>query len=851
MVEVAPDQATVDSVGEKALGLLTIPPDWTKPFFVVLDQVLSGVYPEEQLQAWLDEACNCCGVSSNNVMIRSNGVEEGLLQRGAFTSSTSTLAQIAKTLFRLRAGALEVTSTPTHWIVQNEVAVHARGQLSNERRVRYEKRDWAIEIEPIGNQNADQVSMAVRRWRDGQDVAEGTLDCDSFLNLSLTLKKVAMWAVQDKRRFLFEWVWDGKTIYLVQMDVASTTGGDRPKDLMPANVSFPVLSSLTAFAQVLPEHKIKFRKLSNASLYEHLGYIMPPFYILDCETELSDILKKGTISDNVRRDLENLSQRPLVLRTDGSDIPEDKREMLPRSEELRSPDAAINWLLGDFRSKILDLGLESASVVLVGHHFIPSVSSAWAGAEPGKRWVRIESLWGIPESLYWHSHDTFEVDTETADLSSPLCENSQYPVRDRLRYKGTFIAPDSNGAWVHHQTAIPFDWSPTITSRQLLCEIAHTTRRICEELKKPVEVMWFVDNHEDATSHRALPWYHSSPDNLEAPNRAPRKKIKTSQERYLRNTHDWQAMQKAVEEGSKIERVIVEPTDPSLVRNPKFAEELGCMAAKHGIVVVLAGGILSHAYHALRRAGAAVECIDLFGDAEDRAEYNKVIRDKIPAQIEDRGEQYEVVRLEGQALVVALRRKLVEEALEALDANTGTDLVGELADLQEVIRAITKAINVTHQQLEEERLRKLKKRGGFDCGYMLRTTASPHSLSKPTVAAPLIASPESTSTKTIVNPTNLPQKAIYKRPDHRNLSDSKEELLVVEIELNRLGTLVESVNFELPPNVDPLQYTSSIELSRTRGELRAAIRLRSGSREDSVEEQISFDFNQGDNLQDS
>jgi hypothetical protein len=93
-----------------------------------------------------------------------------------------------------------------------------------------------------------------------------------------------------------------------------------------------------------------------------------------------------------------------------------------------------------------------------------------------------------------------------------------------------------------------------------------------------------------------------------------------------------------------------------------------------------------------------------------------------------------------------------------------------------------------------------------------------------------------------VNPAYLPQKAIYKRPDHRNLADSKEELLVVEIELNRLGTLVESANFELPPNVDPLLYTSSIELSRVRGELRAAIRLRSRPKRDTVEGQTSFDF---------
>ena len=64
------------------------------------------------------------------------------------------------------------------------------------------------------------------------------------------------------------------------------------------------------------------------------------------------------------------------------------------------------------------------------------MASAWAGAEPGKRWVRIEALWGIPESLYWHSHDTFEVDTEKADLASGYDKEFEYPIRHRERFKG-------------------------------------------------------------------------------------------------------------------------------------------------------------------------------------------------------------------------------------------------------------------------------------------------------------------------------------------------------------------------------------------------------------------------------
>jgi predicted house-cleaning noncanonical NTP pyrophosphatase (MazG superfamily) len=841
-VELPPDQVTVERIGQKAVGLLTIPPNWTPPFFIVLNEALNAGISPDDVHKWIEDAAFRSGVDASRVMVRSNGVEEGLSQRGALASISCAWSDVSRTINILREQALQITDSPTHWIVQNEVIAHAQGQLSNERRLRYEKRDWIIEIEASTARASNQISIGIRSWREGRNVTNEPLSCDSVMKISLTLRRVAMWAVQDSRRFLFEWVWDGSIVHIVQMDVATTTAGEVPHDLLPVRIAPASIVRLQTFKKADAEDKRTLRKLANAALYEQLGYSMPPFYVLDNQPELRVVINEGEISTALMADLETLTRRSLVLRTDGSTLPPEKREMLPRSEELRTGRAAADWLLGSFAPAIRELGLVDTSIALVGHHFIPSVASAWAGAEPGRRWVRIEALWGIPESLYWHSHDTFEVDTEKADLSLTSPNGCEYPIRSRLRFKGTFIAPDLSGAWVHHQTMPPFDWSAAISSTQWLCEIAHTTRRICEHIRKPVEVMWFVDNHRDATDHKVLPWYHSSPENLDVPVRAPRKKIKTSHEHYIRDQQDWSKLQASVQTGTKIERVIVEPYDPALVRNQTFAKELGTLAQQHGIVVVLAGGILSHAYHALRRAGASVECVDLFGATEEQAEFNKVVRDRVPAQIANRGEYFEIVRLVGDALLLALRRKLVEEALEALDANTGTDLIAELADVQEVVKAIAKAIQVSSQQLEEERAHKLGKRGGFDEGYMLLTTSSPYSIPRQSSPSPLIEVPENPEIRTISDPAGVPHKAVYKRPDHRSLAHGTEELLVIETELNRLGTLVEFINFELPLNVDARQYTSFIELSRTGGELRAAVRLQARERTGETEGQLAFDF---------
>jgi hypothetical protein len=467
VVELSHGEIGADTAGQKAMGLLTVPPSWTLPFFVVADGALVDSVSGD-LRRWLDDAAHRSGVTAEKVMVRSNGIQEGLSQRGALASMPCSWAEVEQTLAGLRSQALQVTNSPTHWIIQDQSPVQARGQMSNERRVRYEKRDWAIEVEALNGKPADQISIAVRRWRDGQDVTDAPLVCESSLKISLVLKRVAMWAVQDSRRFLFEWVWDGKAIHLVQMDIASSSGGENPKELLPAAIAQLTVERLSIFAIADATHKERLRKLSNAALYEQLGYLMPPFYVLNQKDVMRAILADGHLPQGLTGDLQALTRRPLVLRTDAGELASEKREMLPRSEELRSEDAAKDWLLNAFRPAIRSLGLENNDIALIGHHFIPSVASAWAGAEPGKRWVRIEALWGIPESLYWHSHDTFEVDAEKADLSSPYTNNAEYTIRHRERFKGTFIAPNVDGAWIHHQTKQPFDWSPTISAHQRL-----------------------------------------------------------------------------------------------------------------------------------------------------------------------------------------------------------------------------------------------------------------------------------------------------------------------------------------------------------------------------------------------
>jgi predicted house-cleaning noncanonical NTP pyrophosphatase (MazG superfamily) len=339
--------------------------------------------------------------------------------------------------------------------------------------------------------------------------------------------------------------------------------------------------------------------------------------------------------------------------------------------------------------------------------------------------------------------------------------------------------------------------------------------------------MWFIDNDARVTSHEVLPWYHIKSE-LGEPKAAPRRKLTTASDFAIRTTSDWENLQAKVQSGGRIERIMLEPTDPELIRNQEFARTLGEFAAKNKIVIELAGGVLSHAYYMLQRHGARVECVDLFGAGEEIVEYNKLVRDKIPSVIRRKGESVEVVRLKGAALLAALRQKLVEEAYEALDAKSFDELIGELADVQEVIDGICEALPASKEQVNAEQADKHERRGGFKQGFMLEKTASPHTLSAKSGDRPTETLVSQTDIERVIDSANhLPEARIWSRPDVRTLDDGQENLLSFESELPKLDSLTASTTFEISlGETDSGVFRLTVELTRKRLSIWGQARLR-------------------------
>ena len=825
-------QVVPQRVGWKAYGLACLPIDWASPFLVIMADFI-GSLSADASQTLLREALTIVGLSGEApLIVRSSGVNETLSQRGGLPSSACAPANVLASILSMQNEIRPDHPGPVNWVVQEHHQCRAMGHFSNERRVSYEKRDWVLEVEPIAGHAGYSSSVAIRQWRDGISYSKNQLKCHTAATISVCLKRVAMWAHMYNHRTHFEWVWDGARVFLVQADREEKNAGLDPRSLIPALPPIPPSNALQAFRTATPTDFANYRKLANAQTYEGLGFRMPPFYILD-DPETMSALLSGTIPEDLHADLSLLTTRPLIIRTDGRTIPIHQKEMLPRSDELRSGMAAADWLLNTFSAAISTNRLAEAGLALIAHHFIPSVASAWSRGEPDRPIVRIESIWGLPEGLYWFAHDTYEVDTQLATFvaSSAPPKGVSFDYLKRLRYKGSFIAPDDDGKWVAHKTRPPADWASTIPSAEWLTTMAWTTRLIAAREGRSVSVMWLLNNSRQATTEPILPWYHTDSLLDDTPTAAPRRKYRRSVEFLIAKRQDWIALRDAVLAGRQCERVVVDPIDPSLVREPLFARELGELAVAHNFVVELSGGVLSHAYYILRRSGARVECVDLFGGEEEVTEFEKLVRDKVSDVIIQKGERAQTVQLTGDALILALKQKLVEESIEALDALSGEELIGELADVLEVIKGIASALDVETRVIESERKQKRRKRGGFTNGTMLIRTGTPGSIQRPADAqraATVELNIEMGPQATISDPEKLPHRPSYRRPDQRRLEDATiEHFLTIETDINRLTELKESMDFALADrSLGDRRFLLTLELRRVRGTLRAVVRSR-------------------------
>ena len=226
------------------------------------------------------------------------------------------------------------------------------------------------------------------------------------------------------------------------------------------------------------------------------------------------------------------------------------------------------------------------------------------------------------------------------------------------------------------------------------------------------------------------------------------------------------------------------------------------------------------------------ECADLddFAVDDEAIEFNKLVRDGIPEAIVSRGETVALLRVRGEALVAALRRKLVEETFEVLDARTNDQIAEELADVREVSLSIMSELGIGEASVEAARRQKFKKRGGFKEGIMLGKTAISSPLGARAGQSTVLAGqtenvPASTVTRSIELPSTAPEEIhVDLRHDSRGIA---ERQLTATLPAHATGFVPPRVLFDLETqDGHSHEMIVEVEVERQSSDLRIRIRLK-------------------------
>ena len=97
----------------------------------------------------------------------------------------------------------------------------------------------------------------------------------------------------------------------------------------------------------------------------------------------------------------------------------------------------------------------------------------------------------------------------------------------------------------------------------------------------------------------------------------------------------------------------------------------------------------------------------------------KLVRDLIPQIIRDSGTE-PVFRecVSEEEFKMSLLAKLQEEAAELKEADTDENRAEEIADVLEVIDAISYFFGIKTEDIERIKTKKFREKGGFFCGYI-------------------------------------------------------------------------------------------------------------------------------------
>jgi len=101
----------------------------------------------------------------------------------------------------------------------------------------------------------------------------------------------------------------------------------------------------------------------------------------------------------------------------------------------------------------------------------------------------------------------------------------------------------------------------------------------------------------------------------------------------------------------------------------------------------------------------------------ERFKTNILVRDKMIKNMERDGIRVDYKRLNKTDYILALRKKIIEEANEVAEEEDNSKLIYELADILEVVQSLASALCIKSSEIDKAQKEKREKSGSFKIGY--------------------------------------------------------------------------------------------------------------------------------------
>lgn len=723
----------ISIVGAKAIGISNLPRSWVPKFFVLGNKLSSrwdaryshsekrGVTVKcEQILAedeisLIADALKSLGIpDGGHIIVRSSSPKGGIELRGALISEVSEATPEAimtscDNIYQYASseqvkkyfGPLNLAL-----IVQTYVKPKAIGHLSNERRVAKRRQEWLYEFEhrekhsPFGRFALKYGKRRTIRANTEQLTALNEQD------LIRQLRSVAAYIDGERLRLHMEWIWDGQRLWIVQGDKDPETQGRSPQSYLSAMKSSQSAVTLKSFVPANSITHDRWHKLLCPKDFRSAELPTADLWVLE-DTSILLNLQNGSITEELKQDIETLVSNPIVIRMDIAPYSDMLSEMLPRSDCLTTPEATEEFLIRQSRG-MLSRGIDPGGFCFIVHRYIPSRSSAFCLAYPNRSRVRIDSIWGLPDGLLFYPHDSFELNP--GDLGM---------LKKHIRFKDNYLASTTNGEWIPVRAGRSWDWAASIRDEELAL-IGKASQALADYVNDCVQIMWFVDIPDNLGLPSLLPWWYKRGE--------PPGGVHEADPRVFNRNRIFVSTQDDVEKipvghGKTLEETALRLTPkPELLRDGGFLKAIANKAKEHDLPVELQGSILQHAYYQLKRSGVKIQCVDFFTPVFLSRQFGKLVRDQIPLRIQKGGERVYTVALTGEDLVKVLKAKAVEESLELQSATNVVDIEEELGDILEVILSLAERMGFSIKDFNEKVELKRKERGGFREGLLLIET---------------------------------------------------------------------------------------------------------------------------------